>query len=372
MSGQIHGLVIPKYGMVMTEGALAAWHVEEGARIRPGDEMIDIETEKVVNAYESQVSGVLRRRVAQQGETLPVGALFAVVAEESATDAEIDAFIQDFQANFSPAAAAEGGPRPEVIDAGGCRIRYLRAGDDGGFPILLVHGFGGDLNNWLFNQEALATDRAVYALDLPGHGGSQKSVGAGDVAALAGTVAAFLGALGIGKAHLAGHSLGGAIALELALARPGLVASLTLLSAAGLGREINSAFIRGMVEAERRKEMQVVLQDLFHDPSLVSRDMVMNILKARRIDGAVQCLRAIAERCFAGGAQQWNVRERLSQLSMPAQIIWGTGDRIIPASHAAGLAATVPVHVLDNAGHMVHMERPGDVNRLIRQLVGAN
>jgi pyruvate dehydrogenase E2 component (dihydrolipoamide acetyltransferase) len=372
MSGTIYGLVIPKYGMVMTEGALAAWHVEEGARIKPGDEIIDIETEKVVNAYESQVSGVLRRRVAQQGENLPVGALFAVVAEESATEAEIDAFIEEFNANFSPATAAAVGPQPEVLDAGGRRIRYLRVGEDGGFPMLLVHGFGGDLNNWMFNQEALATDRAVYALDLPGHGGSLKAVESGDVAALADTVAAFLGELKTGKVHVTGHSLGGAIALELAHRRPELVASLTLLAPAGLGSEINSAFITSMVEADRRKEMQAVLQDLFHDPSLVSRDMVMNILKAKRIDGAVQCLRVIAERCFAGGAQQWQARETLQALTVPVQVIWGTGDRIIPPSHAAGLPATVPVHLLDDAGHMVHMERAGDVNRLILQLVEGN
>lgn len=369
MSGQIHGLVIPKYGMVMTEGALAVWHVEEGARIKPGDEIIDIETEKVVNAYESQVSGVLRRRVAQAGEMLPVGALFAVIAEDAATDADIDAFIREFRENFRPAEAADSGPRPEVVDADGYRIRYLRVGEEGGHPIVLVHGFGGDLNNWMFNQEALATDRAVFALDLPGHGGSAKSVGTGDVTALAGTVAAFLGALGIGRAHVVGHSLGGAVALELALGRPALVATLTLLAPAGLGREINGAFINGMVEAGRRKEMQVVLQELFHDPSLVSRDMVMNILKAKRIDGAVQCLRTVAERCFPDGSQLWQARDRLAQLSVPTQVIWGANDRIIPAAHGADLGAAVPVHLLDGTGHMAHMERSGEVNRLIQQLL---
>jgi len=213
MSGKIHALVIPKYGMVMTEGVLAAWHVEEGREIKPGDEIIDIETEKIVNAYESQVGGILRRQVGREGETLPVGALFAVVAETLVPEAEIDAFIEEFKRSFTPPNAADTGPSPEVISARGYRIRYLRAGTEEGAPVLLVHGFGGDLYNWLFNQEALAVNHTVYAVDLPGHGGSQKYVGDGAISSLAETVHDFLDALSVERAHLAGHSLGGAIAL---------------------------------------------------------------------------------------------------------------------------------------------------------------
>lgn len=368
MSSKIHALVVPKYGMVMTEGVLAAWHVDEGAPIKPGDEIIDIETEKIVNAYETQVGGVLRRRVAQTGETLPVGALFAVVAEEGVADTDIDAFIADFQANFTPEQAGADGPQPEVTEADGTRIRYLRIGEGEATPAVLVHGFGGDLNNWLFNQEALAADRVVYAPDLPGHGGSQKEVGAGDVPALAEKLRAFLDAVGIGKAHLVGHSLGGGVALELALSHPDRVASLTLLAPIGLGQEINGEFIRGMIEAERRKDMKAVLENLFHDPALVGRDMVMKVLQAKRIDGAVQCLRTIAAQCFPDGGQRWHARDRLASLKVPTQVVWGADDHIIPSAHSAGLPDTVAVHVLDGAGHMVHMERSSDVNRLVQRL----
>src|SRR5215467_11743781 len=97
---KIHALVIPKYGMVMTEGVLAAWRVEQGREIKAGDEVIDIETEKIVNAYESQVGGILRRQVAREGETLPVGSLFAVVAEATVREPEIDAFIEEFKRSF--------------------------------------------------------------------------------------------------------------------------------------------------------------------------------------------------------------------------------------------------------------------------------
>ena len=58
ITGKIHALVIPKYGMVMTEGVLAAWHIEEGREIKPGDEIIDIETEKIAGTLEAAGAGM--------------------------------------------------------------------------------------------------------------------------------------------------------------------------------------------------------------------------------------------------------------------------------------------------------------------------
>ena len=372
MSAKIHALVIPKYGMVMTEGVLAAWHVEQGREIKPGDEIIDIETEKIVNAYESQVGGILRRQLGREGVTLPVGALFAVVAEASVPEAEIDAFVEEFKRTYTPPEAGDAGPSPEVVTAGGRRIRYLRAGAEEGVPVLLVHGFGGDLYNWLFNQEALAGNHPVYALDLPGHGGSQKIVADGTISSLTETVRDFLDALSVRRAHLVGHSLGGAVVLSLALDQPNIAQSLTLISPVGLGTEINAGFISGLIEADRRKEMKAVLQQLFSDPELVSRDMVMNVLQAKRIDGAVECLRMIAQRCFHDGRQEGHLRGRLSGLTVPVQVVWGKEDRIIPSSHAASLPANVAVSVLERAGHMAHMEKAKEVNELLQRFIDSN
>ncbi|HEY9347152.1 MAG TPA: biotin/lipoyl-containing protein, partial [Inquilinus sp.] len=90
MTGTIHPITMPKWGLAMTEGLLAAWTAEEGARIEPGTEIVDIETSKITNALESTVSGTLRRRVAEEGQTLLVGALLGVVVEGEVDDAELD------------------------------------------------------------------------------------------------------------------------------------------------------------------------------------------------------------------------------------------------------------------------------------------
>ena len=370
MSEGIYALIMPKYGMVMTEGVVAAWHQEEGADVQVGIDIADIETEKIANVYECPTEGVLRRRVAAEGETVPVGGLFGIIAQTAVSDSDIEAYISEFQANFVPPEAGDTGPAPEMIDAGEWRLRTLRHGEgEGEVPLVLLHGFGGDLNSWMFNHEPLAADRAVYALDLPGHGGTQKSVGAGDVATLAGAVLAFLDAAGIARAHLAGHSLGGGVALYLALEQPARVASISLISPIGLGPEINIGFIEGFIEAGKRKEMKPILQQLFADPELVSRDMVMDVLKAKRIDGAIPSLKTIAGATFAGGRQSLLLADRLTELAAPAQAIWGVEDQIVPVAHAEHLPEGIAVHRLDGAGHMAHMERAAQVNQLIETLI---
>ena len=201
--------------------------------------------------------------------------------------------------------AAEAGaaaPEPETIEAGGRRFRYLTLGEGEGPPIVFIHGFGGDLNNWLFNQEALAESHATYALDLPGHGGSSKDLGAGHVhvGALATAVLDFLDAKEIDKAHLVGHSLGGAIALDLALNHAERVASVTLICSAGLGPDINMDYIDGFMQAKRRKQLQPVLEMLVADPALVSREMIEDVLKFKRLDGVEAALNRIIDDSLRG------------------------------------------------------------------------
>jgi pyruvate dehydrogenase E2 component (dihydrolipoamide acetyltransferase) len=362
-------ITMPKFGLAMTEGKLAGWSVPPGSAVSAGQEIADIETSKITNGYESPASGVLRRQVASEGETLPVGALIGVLAGDGTSDAEIDAFIEQFQSAFSASDAqgdADAPPaRPTLVDVDGLSLQVQDMGQGNGLPVLLIHGFGGDLTNWLLNQDVLAAQRRVVAFDLPGHGGSTKEVGDGTPTTLAAITARLLETLGIERAHVVGHSLGGAIALELARAHPDKVASLGLIAPAGLGPDINMDFIEGFITADRRKTLEPVLALLVNDPTLITRNMVEGIIRFKRLDGARQGLETIAAACFPDGRQKDGLRDVLNTFSGPVQVIWGEADKILSPEAAQGLPASITVTRLPQTGHMPQMEKATQVNDLL-------
>ena len=257
----------------------------------------------------------------------------------------------------------EEGSKYEFVETSAGNIRYAKRGT-GGDNVILIHGFGGDVDNWLFNIDALGEKATVYALDLPGHGQSSKKVDKPGLAALTGALASFMDKLGIDKAHLVGHSMGGAIAMQMAAEHPDKVKSLTLICSAGLGSEIGG-YVDGYVAAQGRKDLKPVLEQLFADKSLVSRQLVDDVLKYKRLDGVEGVLKSLAQALFAGGKQQDAPAARLAGKLPPTLVIWGKEDQIIPAAHAANLPGA-KVHVLEGAGHMVFMEKASDVNNLIK------
>jgi pyruvate dehydrogenase E2 component (dihydrolipoyllysine-residue acetyltransferase) len=367
MSEPIQAITMPKWGLAMEEGMVVAWLADEGSSIEAGQDLLEIETTKITNVYEAPAAGTLRRSVVAEGETVPVGALLGLIADASVPDKDLDSFIERFNAAFAvKAAEAEAdGPEPQTVTAGGISLNYLRSGAEGASPLVLIHGFGGDLNNWMLNQPVLSETHDVVALDLPGHGRSSKNVGAANMAMFTRVFEDFLDAMGIGQAHLVGHSLGGALALKMAIENPTRVAGLTVLAPAGLGPEINTDFIEGFIGAGKRKEMRAVLELLVADPALISRDMVDDVLKYKRLDGVDQALRQLAGNLFPGGRQAVIDPIGLARIPSPITVIWGRNDRILPVSHADVLPDRVAIHRLEGVGHMPHMEASAEVNRLI-------
>ena len=159
--------------------------------------------------------------------------------------------------------------------------------------------------------------------------------------------------------------MGGAIAILFALAHPDRVASLVLIASAGLGSEIDAEYIEGFISAGRRKELMPQIEKLFADRKLVTRQLIEDVLKFKRLDGVEAGLRAIASQFCPNGSQARILRDQLHVLKMPVCVIWGAEDRILPEAHARDLPKHFAVEVLSGSGHMVQMEAATRVNRLV-------
>jgi pyruvate dehydrogenase E2 component (dihydrolipoamide acetyltransferase) len=361
-------VLMPKWGLSMSEGVLVDWLVDEGAEIAVGDEIMEVETDKIASAVEAADAGILRRRVGTAGETYPVRALLGVLAPLEIGEDDIDAYIAAYEVPAEDDDEEAAAAAYEFTDTTAGRLRYARRGDDGP-ALLLIHGFGGDLDNWLFNIDALAARARVFALDLPGHGQSTKQLADPSLAGLADALRAFMDAVEIDNAHLVGHSMGAAVAAQLADDAPERIRSLTLISAAGLGPEINSAYIDGFVGAASRRELKPILLNLFADSELVTRSMVDDLLKYKRIDGVQEALSSLAEALFPGGRQSVQLAGNIDASGLNTLVIWGSEDVVIPAAHAQALH-DARREIIDGAGHMVQMEKASAVNALILAHIG--
>jgi pyruvate dehydrogenase E2 component (dihydrolipoamide acetyltransferase) len=357
---------MPKWGLSMKSGKVIEWFVGEGDVVGKGDDLADIETEKIAGTLESPLAGPLRRIVAEPGVDLPVGATLAVVAPAEVSDDEVEAVVAEARAQLeSGELGGEDEIVPSTVLVDGRSISYLTLGEAAeGDPVVLVHGFGGDKNSWLFVQQPLSETHVVHALDLPGHGQSGKDVGDGSLDTLAASVLGVLDAVGAGRAHLVGHSLGGAVVAAVAAAAPDRVASLTLLAPAGFGSAADADYLRGFAAAASRRELKPLLGRLFADESQVTRQLVDDLLRYKRLDGVSEALHTLLGTLLAGDRQAIELPALLEKVSrVPVTVVWGDEDRILPVPDGVEMARV-------KAGHMLHMEAANDVLRHIRTTVG--
>ena len=368
---RIVAVTMPKWGLSMQLGKITAWAVAEGDEVQAGDDLADIETEKITGTLEAADAGAVRRIVARVGEDVPVSGTIALIAPAEVSDDALDSAVLEARAVIDAGVPddAGGGAELRTADVGGRKITYAGAGQDGDV-ILLVHGYGGDRNSWLFLQEPLAAKYQVYALDLPGHGTSAKDVGDGTLGVLADAVTGVLDALGAGRAHLVGHSMGGAVALAVAARDPSRIASLTLIAPTGFGAEINAGYPRGFADAQTRRELKPVAGQLFADESHLTRQLVDDLLAYKRLDGVDESLHTLLGTLLDGDAQRGDSAAALAALgdAIPVTVVWGRADRIIPAAQAESVTGGVR-HLIDGAGHMPQMERPAEVQAAIEETI---
>ncbi|MFJ6197889.1 alpha/beta fold hydrolase [Micromonospora sp. NPDC092111] len=280
--------------------------------------------------------------------------------------------------------SAPAGLRPRHVTVDGRRVRHRV--DGAGPPVVLLHGIGRSLRDFTDQHELLTHGFRVHSVDLPGHGGSLPMAGPATLPALARFVGRYLDAVGVDRpAHLVGNSLGGAVAMRLAVAEPSRVASLALVDSAGFGREVTVALrllaVRPLARVLLRPSRAVARRTeraIFHDPGYVTDERIAYALELARQPYAARVMAEIVRDLgTAGGVRpQWRdeLLAEVARLDVPVLVVWGDRDLILPAAHLDAARARLPrarTHLFADCGHMPQIERADELHRMLREFWSA-
>jgi pimeloyl-ACP methyl ester carboxylesterase len=289
--------------------------------------------------------------------------------------------------------------RSGFLDVGALRVHHMLGGH--GTPVVFVHGLGSSgYMEWRRNLEPTALRHRVYAPDLPGYGRTDKPRVRYTIPYFARFVRRYMDFLGVRRAAVIGASLGGRVALEVALEEPRLVRKLVLVNTLGLGRpQVRMAQMAyGLVTIPRVGEavMGIARDALTWAPRKVIRRIAARYagvsvdLEATMDDNYLDDLRdmyaaegyhnaylstvrsLVNPRALFGGHH--DVTRRLNELKIPVQLIWGAADPLFPLAHAEraqSLIGEARLAVIDSAGHTPQAEQPDEFNRVLFDFLDA-
>ncbi len=269
------------------------------------------------------------------------------------------------------------------VQTSGLNIHYEEAGS-GTTPLVLLHGNFGSWRWWEPVFERLPAGMKAYAPALRGCGSTAEGAPDYSIPRLAEDLKEFIAAVRLRRIHLVGHSLGGCVALQLALTVPGLLSSLTLVAPGP------PTGLAGMREGNTRTARKLRLLDPNHGPSMAA---LYSMYQMNRVLGTHRRLlrSSLAEMMpsvqldpaqfdallndaasmpteslvgFLGALHQWNVESQLGRIRVPTLLVWGGRDRIIPSHTMQRLAESIPgcqSVYWEEVGHSPQLERPDEL-----------
>ena len=246
------------------------------------------------------------------------------------------------------------------VDIGGTKIGLMRGGS--GSPLLFLHGASG-AGAWLPFMDKLSQRFDVLVPEHPGFGNSDSPAWLDNIHDVAYFYLDFLKAMRLDGVHLVGLSVGGWIAAELAVRNTSRLASLTLVSAAGIhvkGVPQIDAFLR--TDEER-------LRDFFHDPAL-AEEMIARVLKPELEDITLKNRETTAKLVWQPRGYDPDLHKWLHRIDIPTLLLWGDSDRLFPKEYAYAYQKLIPgskAVVLPECGHLPNIEK---ADRFVEALVG--
>ncbi|MBI2831131.1 MAG: alpha/beta hydrolase [Chloroflexi bacterium] len=259
----------------------------------------------------------------------------------------------------------------QYIDVNGVRVRCMEAGTEA--PVLLLHGFGECADVWVFSLENLSKHFKVYAVDLPGHGLSDKPKLDYSLPAGARFVADLMQALGLERVSIVGHSISGLMGLQVAMDSPEMIDRLVLVDTMGLNARtsllyrlctlpiIGEILIMPNIKAGLKRGMK----RSFHNPDFITDEIVELNYGYLKMPGAKRAMLSIIRNgvSLKGPAPGVVVAEKLHQIKTPTLFIHGAQDRVVPLMYAEEASRVMPsatLKVINECGHCPHLEKPDE------------
>ena len=235
-------------------------------------------------------------------------------------------------------------------------------------PVLLIHGLGGDHQNWLYQVPALCGRYPILRVDLRGHGQSSEATADFSIGDMARDLVRLLRVLGIEKVHLVGLSLGGTVALQFALDYPYATASALLAGTVGGIPDAMRAVVAESMRFVEDNTMAAVaaarITNAFSeriDPTI--RSYVIDRVAANDKEAYLRAARA---------AVAFAANDRLGEIRAPVMIVVGEEDRVTPPALSESLAVRIPTARLVRlpaAGHICNIEQPAAFNRVMLEFL---
>lgn len=438
--GGLHPILLDAAGGEYMDSVLVLeWAVAPGAPLRAGQLLVTVETAKAATEIAAPRAGWLAEIAYLAGSEAPLGAVLGQISEtwppaaagpkglaapdappktQPETQSEAQSAPQSTRPRASPLArrlAARAGLDLRALTGSGPQGRIRRRDVEAALahtiaenplpapvsapasasapalgpalgqgqvappPLVLLHGFGADRSHFAALRGALPPGLRVVSLDLALHGANASP--ASSLGDLVDDIARQLAALGHDDIHLAGHSLGGAVALGLAASGQVAIRSLALIAPGGLGPAVNDGFITALAQAETPAALAPWLRQMVADPAclpprlaerMLAQDRAQDRVQDRAQDGPQDGARglraaraALARNLFPGGAQGFDLQGALARVACPLRLIWGREDRILACPPTAALPGHAALHLLAGIGHLPQIECPGLTARLL-------
>ena len=270
----------------------------------------------------------------------------------------------------------------EFVEVDGRKTRYRAGGT--GTPMLLIHGISRSLEDWDEVFDTLVADHTVYAIDLAGYGHSDP-VKHATLPALAQAAIEFLDAMGVTEpVVIAGNSLGGAVAQQVAVFAPERVAALILVDSAGFGKEVTPALrilalplIGRIALRPSRQRATLAIAGILYDKKYRTEERITHAYALSQRPGGATVMLQTAKSMgnWRGIRPEWReeLLAKVAALHLPVLLVWGEKDNILPAHHLEAARAAYPhahVHLFPGTGHMPQIERADEFTALVEAFLG--